>query len=1148
MSARRRRYSLPNHFNIPEKANRVLNLILFFMFLLLLRIWHLGVIQHDARVEEAQKPKRRVVVEPSRRATIRDRYNYPLAINKIQYNASILYSQLRSIPAIKWIPDASGKRVKHFKRKEYITQLSQLLANELQLDADRLEDLIHSKAALYYHLPFTIKEDISEHEYYRLKMLEKDWLGIQVQRMPRRTYPRGKVGADVVGYMGAINREEFEGVITEIKALDEYISALEHGEEHTLPAGVEDFTHAKKRLKELRELAYTVNDYVGKTGVEGYFEETLRGFQGKKSFYSDAKGNFLRELPGSHDPIPGERVLLSISAELQEFAEELLIKNERIREAHLSHGNGQSTKQPWIKGGAIVAMDPTTGEVVAMASYPRHDPNDFIVAGNPDDMAQKRANIVRWFESEEYIGQIWDQKRPIERERLNDAEDMLYDESVMMTWDNYLNFILPADNAVYKAFKRLGTIKNAVELQKNVDALLALSGQDNLYTLFNYLYEGTDHVPYGKRVRSDTRKLIETNFKANSAQVQKLESFLSQQFQNIPNHYDKVLLVDLCRVIIDPDHVSEALLSKFGNQTLTKYRNASAAMASIGPTVRGLCKTLFHDQDFHDWRKQNEQQFLKEKRAEEKLAAKYPKPYIDYLDNKENQLFSDFWTTHKWDLISFFLTGKGIKHPELEPYAKVLQTWQAEIAQGAHQELPWYNSYKTLQEIIAPFSLSVAKEYMSTLRGFHELNRPLYGKYRYLRKKEGKHLEKHLAAAFYPMYGFGYSRSHAFRQATTQGSIFKLVTAYAALTQRYKQLGPQKANAVNLNPLNIVDTTQHHGREVFLGSHASGALIPQHYKGGRLPKSQHPSIGKLDIIHALETSSNPYFALIAGDFLDKPEDLTKAARLFSYGKKTGIELPGEIAGKIPQDITTNKTGLYSLAIGQHSLVVTPLQTAVMISAIANGGKVLKPKIVRMTAGSKSDESSDLILCPPCFKYRDELAMAGVDFPLFTAVEKTDSKGAVKQFSTEIKRELFMPTLVRKILLEGMQGVVSRMQQSGLSGLSRFYRDYPDAISDYIDLKEDLVGKTSTAESVENIDLDALQGTNLYTHVGFGGIAFNRDSDDGNAAIYRDEYGYPELVVVVYLRYGRFGKEAAPIAAQVIKKWREIKAREEVASR
>ena len=48
-----------------------------------------------------------------------------------------------------------------------------------------------------------------------------------------------------------------------------------------------------------------MNDAIGKAGVEKHFERTLRGFHGKKSYYSDARGNFLRELPGRKEPQAG---------------------------------------------------------------------------------------------------------------------------------------------------------------------------------------------------------------------------------------------------------------------------------------------------------------------------------------------------------------------------------------------------------------------------------------------------------------------------------------------------------------------------------------------------------------------------------------------------------------------------------------------------------------------------------------------------------------------------------------------------------------------------------------------------------------------------------------------------------------------------
>ena len=151
-------------------------------------------------------------------------------------------------------------------------------------------------------------------------MLEKDWLGIQVRRIPKRDYPKGRVAADIIGYMGAINKQEYEKIIHEMKALENYIRLQETDEEQEPPQGIQDVTQARHRLKELQEHAYTINDYVGKTGIEGRFEQELRGYQGKKSFFSDARGNFLRELPGSRSS-SGERILLAISSELQEYAE-----------------------------------------------------------------------------------------------------------------------------------------------------------------------------------------------------------------------------------------------------------------------------------------------------------------------------------------------------------------------------------------------------------------------------------------------------------------------------------------------------------------------------------------------------------------------------------------------------------------------------------------------------------------------------------------------------------------------------------------------------------------------------------------------------------------------------------------------------------
>lgn len=1120
---KRKRYYRPeiSSLNIPGKASRVLNLILVVMILIGFRIWHLSIVQHEEKIEESRKPQKKVVIEAARRGTIRDRFNIPLAINKIQYQAAIVYSQIKQVPPVIWETNEEGKRVKRYKRKEYIAKLAALLAQELDLNPERLEDLIYSKAAFYHQYPFVIKEEISEKEYYRLKMLEKDWLGIHVQHIPKRHYPKNRVGADILGFMGAINRQEYESIIGEIKQIQEYIQKVEEGEDVDLPPKINSYAEAQQRLKELEAHAYTVNDSVGKAGIEGRFEEFLRGYNGKKSYYSDSRGNFLRELPGARKALSGQRILLTISAELQEYAEKLLTQNEQIRKAVISNRAKQellADRQPWIKGGAIVALDPNNGEVLALASYPRSDPNDFIAAGNAETLTQKQSNILRWFESESYIANIWDHKRPLERELYENDLDLFYEEQLLLDWTTYLNKILPPQNPIRKELQKIKAIGTIVHLQNLLEKLLQIAETENAYAIFNLLYDTGPHQQHKIRLASEEKDTLERLLKSNQDEINKIKKELDLYLSNIPHNYDKVLFFDLCRLLIRADLFSPALIKSVGQQSPDDYRNASADLVAIVGFVRETSKDIFHELTFKEWRKEHEKGFLKDKREIEKIAKLYPKPYLDYLDNQEKEMFKGFWKDNHLTLLTLFLTGKLPSRPaeDLEAYIDHFHTLFSEIGKGAHQSFPWIPAYNQLQKKLQGIDAVTTALYLNTLRSFHDLNRPLLGSYRMLRKdKNKKQLEKHLAAAFYPTHGYGYGRSHAYRQATTQGSIFKLVTSYEALVQRYRKLGRSHVSIAELNPLDIVDATHRHGKTVFVGFTQEGTPIPQLYKGGRLLKSSSSKIGKLDILKALETSSNPYFSLLAGDALDSPEDLSKAAALFSYGSKTGIDLPAELSGKIPSDLLTNRTGLYAMANGQHTLVVTPLQTAVCLAAFANGGKVLKPNIIKMTISNqlKEDQQNNLITRPPI----------------------------------EVQRNLFMPMVVRDMLFEGMRRVVHKQLNDSITRLSRLYKDHPEAIADYLELKNQFIGKSSTSESMEMIDLDRENGINLYTHVWFGGISFNTDVHGlkNDQMVFYDNQGKPELIVVVYLKYGAWGREAAPVAAQIVKKWREIKEKRQI---
>ena len=475
---RRRRVDL-QHSDIPSKANRVLYFILIAILLILVRIWHLSIIQYDQKLDEFQKPRLKSSIVPAPRATIRDRFNLPLAINKMAYQAAILYSPIRDIPSFKWEKEANGKRIKIFERKNYIHKLANLLAAELQLDGEYVEDLIHSKASYYSQVPFVIKENISEKEYYRLKMLEKDWPALHARHIPKRDYPKKRVAADVIGYMGAIDRSHYEKILHEMKALEAFICASENEQEADPIPGIEDVRQARRRLKDLEAKAYTLHDYVGKTGIEGTYEEELRGFCGKKNYYTDSRGNFLRELPGSRPPLPGKRVLLTLSSQLQEYAEQLLAENEALRVVRKTSLVGAkqtvlAKKEPWIKGGAIVVMDPTTAEILALASYPRFDPNDFILSGDAEERKRKKMGIHHWLESDVEIAALWNQQEPLKRERYDAKKRRFYDEAKFLTWGAYLDFILPSEGNLRRSVDKVKTLSQAIEIQREIEALRAL--------------------------------------------------------------------------------------------------------------------------------------------------------------------------------------------------------------------------------------------------------------------------------------------------------------------------------------------------------------------------------------------------------------------------------------------------------------------------------------------------------------------------------------------------------------------------------------------------------------------------------------------------------------------------------------------------
>lgn len=134
----------------------------------------------------------------------------------------------------------------------------------------------------------------------------------------------------------------------------------------------------------------------------------------------------------------------------------------------------------------------------------------------------------------------------------------------------------------------------------------------------------------------------------------------------------------------------------------------------------------------------------------------------------------------------------------------------------------------------------------------------------------------------------------------------------------------------------------------------------------------------------------------------------------------------------------------------------------------------------------------------------------------------ESDHQITLYPAEKKRTIYLPSSIEKVFKDGMKQVIW-----GKFGTTRSLRDKfsPEMLSR-------VIGKTSTAESIVRVGLDREFGTLKMKHVWFGSVGF-ADA----------ELKDPEIVVIVYLRLGEFGRDAAPMAIRMIEMWEKIKQKE-----
>ena len=230
------------------------------------------------------------------------------------------------------------------ERDQMLRRLSRLLGVRFKTVRERLEQRLESDPLT----PVTIRSDVGDLRAAYLMEHQGDFPGVQIAETYLRRFEGGGIGAHFLGYVAEIGPEQLEA-----------------------------------RVKE----GYAAGDRIGQTGVEAAYDTYLRGLTGLGRVYVDAMGRITSEREFSQLPEPGDNIRLTIDAELQRAAEEALAYGIR-----LARDQGE-----WAAdGGALVAMDPHTGEILALASNPTFDPSIYVGTVKEKDLkelAHPRANF-----------------------------------------------------------------------------------------------------------------------------------------------------------------------------------------------------------------------------------------------------------------------------------------------------------------------------------------------------------------------------------------------------------------------------------------------------------------------------------------------------------------------------------------------------------------------------------------------------------------------------------------------------------------------------------------------------------------------------------------------------------------------------------
>ncbi|SHJ68775.1 penicillin-binding protein 2 [Rubritalea squalenifaciens DSM 18772] len=272
--------------------------------------------------------------EPGVRGEITDRNGVTLAKNLIDYQVVFDLEEIHR----DYLEHSKSEKTEEEEdtpeeKKDIVAIINEWVRPRLAVHG---LDTSYSARALSAHykthgglVPYVFRDDLTYEQFAHFAEHNLELPGVYVRVAPRRVYPFGALGSHVVGF-------------------------LKQWEKGDVPP----------------EFKHYIGDARGIEGIEATLDQYLRGSEGIRTILKDEKGKTLRDVDYMR-PGPGSEVALTIDARVQYLTESVLRRAGRA---------------------AAVVMDPRTGEVLAMASVPDFDPNDFIPAITTEKYQNYRSN------------------------------------------------------------------------------------------------------------------------------------------------------------------------------------------------------------------------------------------------------------------------------------------------------------------------------------------------------------------------------------------------------------------------------------------------------------------------------------------------------------------------------------------------------------------------------------------------------------------------------------------------------------------------------------------------------------------------------------------------------------------------------------